>query len=172
MENMIPEMRAEMSGMAVEVREVIRRLPGYAKLTWLLVKDPSLTAKQRAVLLAAVGYSVSPVDVVPGFIPVIGQLDDLAVVLYSLRWILGSLGDEKQAEYLRKSGLTAEILDEDLDLVRRSGVKVLRRMVKIMGVTALFVYGAGKAAAKEVRRRLADKETGRHGDGETKGQGG
>ncbi len=154
MENMLPEMRAEMAGMAAEVGQVIQRLPKYAKLTWLLVKDPDLTPKQRTALLAAVGYSLSPIDAIPGFIPVIGQLDDLAVVLYTLRWIMGNMNEEKAADYFSQSGLSIEVLDDDLMLVRRSGAKVLRRLIKIMGWTAVTVYGAGKAAVKEVKRRL------------------
>ena len=143
-----------MAGMAVEVRQVIQRFPKYAKLTWLLLKDPSLTPKQRAALMGAVGYSISPVDVVPGFIPVIGQLDDLAIVLYTLRWIMGKIAQDRSADYFTKSGLTMEVLDEDLAMVQRSGAKVLRRMVKIMGWTALSVWAVGKRVVKEVSRRL------------------
>jgi uncharacterized membrane protein YkvA (DUF1232 family) len=154
MDNMLPEMRAEMTDMAGEVREVVRRLPSYAKLTWLLVKDPNLTPKQRAALMGAIGYSISPIDAVPGFIPVIGQLDDLAIVLYTLRWIMGKIPPHRSADYFAKSGLTMDILDEDLTLVHRSGVKVLKRMVAVMGWTALAIWAVGKIVVKEVSRRM------------------
>ena len=137
-----------------EVARVVPRLPKYAKLVWLLLKDPCLPAKQRTALIAAVGYSVSPIDAIPGIIPVIGQLDDLAVVLFTVRWILGSMPTDRAGESLSKSGLSAEILEEDLRLVKRSSIRILKRMIALMGVTALWVWGAGKFAARGILRKL------------------
>jgi len=137
-----------------EVARVVPRLPKYAKLVWLLLKDPCLPAKQRTALIAAVGYSVSPIDAIPGIIPVIGQLDDLAVVLFTVRWILGSMQTDRAGEYLSKSGLSAEILEEDFRLVKRSGARILKRMVALMGVTALWVWGVGRLAARGILRKL------------------
>ena len=137
-----------------EVARVVPRLPKYAKLIWLLLKDPCLPAKQRTALIAAVGYSVSPIDAIPGIIPVIGQLDDLAVVLFTVRWILGSMPTDRAGESLSKSGLSAEILEEDLRLVKRSSIRILKRMIALMGVTALWVWGAGKFAARGILRKL------------------
>jgi uncharacterized membrane protein YkvA (DUF1232 family) len=148
------EMRAEMADIAGDVAQVVTRVPKYVRLVWLLLKDPGLSTKQRTALMAAIGYSVSPIDAVPGIIPVIGQLDDLAIVLYTARWILAKMPADSAAEYLSKSGLTAEILDADLSLVQRSGVKILKRMVKIMGATALVIWGVGKLAAKGVSKQL------------------
>ncbi len=139
-----------------EVARVVPRLPKYAKLVWLLLKDPSLPAKQRTALMAAVGYSVSPIDAIPGIIPVIGQLDDLGVVLFTVRWVLGSMQADQAGEYLSRSGLSAEILEEDFRLVKRSGVRILKRMVALMGVTALWVWGAGKFAARGLLRKFRE----------------
>ncbi|MGH8910381.1 MAG: YkvA family protein [Egibacteraceae bacterium] len=48
------------------------------------------SAKLLAGLAAA--YLVSPVDLVPDFIPVIGQLDDLGVALLAVRWLIRQAG--------------------------------------------------------------------------------
>lgn len=134
--------------------EVVPRVPKYAKLTWLLLKDPRLSAKQRAALMAAAGYCISPIDAIPGFIPVIGQLDDLAVVLYTIRWVLGDLPREQAESYLAKAGITWDMLDADFDIVKRNGVRVLKKMLAVMGWTALSIYTAGRLAADEIARRL------------------
>lgn len=142
------------AGVVTEAAKVVPRLPRYARLVWLLLKNPTLSAKQRMALMAAVGYSVSPLDAIPGVIPVIGQLDDLAVVLFTVRWILGSMPENQAREYLSKSGLSVETLDHDFNLVKRSGVRILKRMLALMGVTALAAWGFGKFTARGILRRL------------------
>ena len=128
-----------------ELSQVLPRLPKYAKLVWLLLKDPTLSPKQRTALMAAVGYSISPIDAIPGIIPVIGQLDDLAVVLFTVRWVLGTMPAEKAAGYLSSAGLTAEVLEDDLQLAMRSAKRILRRLTRIMGLSAVFVWAFGKS---------------------------
>ena len=128
-----------------ELSQVLPRLPKYARLVWLLLKDPTLSAKQRTALMAAVGYSISPIDAIPGIIPVIGQLDDLAVVLFTVRWVLGTMPIEKAAEYLSSAGLTAEVLEDDLQLAKRSMRRIWRRLTRTMGLTAVFVWAFGKS---------------------------
>jgi uncharacterized membrane protein YkvA (DUF1232 family) len=49
-----------------------------------LVRDPALPRPVKIALLAAAVYLVSPIDLVPDFIPVLGYVDDLllgAIVL-------------------------------------------------------------------------------------------
>lgn len=146
-----------MQDVAADLAKVLPRLPKYAKLTWLLLKDPEVSRRQRAALMAAIGYSVSPVDAIPGFIPVIGQMDDLAVVLFTLLWVLRSMPGDRAQEYLSTAGLTLDMLQEDLDLVRRSGVKVIRKLAKLMGIAAVGIWGfskyAGKALLEQWRKR-------------------
>jgi len=43
-------------------------------------QDPRLPLRAKAVILLALGYSLSPIDLIPDFIPVLGYLDDLVVV--------------------------------------------------------------------------------------------
>ncbi|MEN6388640.1 MAG: YkvA family protein [Candidatus Cryosericum sp.] len=48
---------------------------------WTLVlKDPRIPRISKWLLGAALAYLASPVDIVPDFIPVLGQLDDLVIV--------------------------------------------------------------------------------------------
>jgi uncharacterized membrane protein YkvA (DUF1232 family) len=122
-----------------EFKQILPRLPKYAKLVWLLLKDPSLSARQRAALMGAVGYSISPIDAFPG------QLDDLVIVLLTVRWILGSLPKAKADEYLTGAGLTAGVVEGDFQLAKRSGKRILRRVTKTLGLGAVFVLAFGKS---------------------------
>ena len=55
------------------------------KLLRRLLLDERVPLWQKAIPVAAALYLVSPLDLVPDFLPVLGQLDDLAVLLAGLR---------------------------------------------------------------------------------------
>ena len=61
-----------------------------------------LTRSQRALAAAGAAYSISPLDPIPGFIPVLGQLDDLAVVLLGLDLFIRSAPQDLVDEHLAK----------------------------------------------------------------------
>ncbi|MHB8070732.1 MAG: YkvA family protein [Candidatus Cryosericum sp.] len=66
---------------------------------WMLVwRDPRTPRAARWCLGAALAYLASPVDLVPDFIPVLGQLDDLLIVpgliWLATRFIPGSIIEE------------------------------------------------------------------------------
>jgi uncharacterized membrane protein YkvA (DUF1232 family) len=46
-------------------------------LSW---KDPRTPALARVVIAVAIAYALSPIDLIPDFIPVLGQLDDLVIL--------------------------------------------------------------------------------------------
>ena len=50
------------------------------RLVWQLMWDPRVPRKLKLLPVAAILYLVWPFDLVPDFIPVLGQLDDLAVI--------------------------------------------------------------------------------------------
>ncbi len=52
-----------------------------AKFVWRMLRDPAVPLRAKAVLPFVLAYVASPIDLIPDFIPVVGQLDDLLVVL-------------------------------------------------------------------------------------------
>jgi uncharacterized membrane protein YkvA (DUF1232 family) len=65
------------------MRELLRVLPELARLLGRLVADPALPRGARIALAAAAAYLLSPIDLIPDFVPVVGVLDDalLAAVI-------------------------------------------------------------------------------------------
>jgi uncharacterized membrane protein YkvA (DUF1232 family) len=96
-----------------EALAVIRRLPAYGLLAWRLSRDPDMPAVRRGALIGAAVYLVSPVDAVPGIIPLLGQLDDLVVVVAALRFALSGMSPQQRRMHLEAAGLSEAALAAD-----------------------------------------------------------
>lgn len=59
-----------------------------------LSSDPRVPRRATWLGIAALGYLASPVDLVPDWLPVVGQVDDLIVTAYALRRMLAAAGYE------------------------------------------------------------------------------
>lgn len=53
-----------------------------------LLRDPEVPWPAKAVIWVVVGYLVSPLDLIPDVIPVLGQLDDVAVIIGAVALLL------------------------------------------------------------------------------------
>src|SRR3954469_6942902 len=76
-------------GRRAEARAVAGFVPDCALLLARLTSDPRVPRRHRLALLAAAAYLAMPIDLVPDFIPVAGQLDDAIVVALVLRRVVG-----------------------------------------------------------------------------------
>ena len=75
-------------GRREEARAWTALVPHALILTRRLLGDPRVSALDKAILWLLLAYIVSPVDLVPDFIPIAGQLDDAVVVALVLRFLL------------------------------------------------------------------------------------
>ena len=65
---------------------MLLHLPNFARLYWRLFRDRRVPILPKALLVLTLVYVVSPLDLVPDFVPVIGEMDDVVVVLAGL-WL-------------------------------------------------------------------------------------
>lgn len=98
--------------------EMLRRLPRYAKAMASMATDDRAPLSAKGILLAGAAYLVSPIDLIPGIIPVAGQLDDIYVVLTSLKLATRSCPANVASEHLQAVGLSTETVDQDLASIR------------------------------------------------------
>jgi uncharacterized membrane protein YkvA (DUF1232 family) len=70
------------------VLQLLRHLPIFIKLFARLVKDPRVALAPKLILAAAFLYLIVPFDLLPDFIPGIGQIDDLLVIVLAARLFL------------------------------------------------------------------------------------
>ena len=123
----------------------VKRLPAYLKLAGAMGRDERVPRSAKAVLITGGVYAVSPIDLVPGVIPVAGQLDDLYVILMAIRHAVRITPDDLANEHLAKAGVNREDIDRDLAAVRK--------LVKEAAVaTAKFGIRTMKDAGTRVRR--------------------
>ena len=130
------------------VAATIRRMPAYLKLSWRLGRDPLLSRARRMAVVGAAAYLASPVDLVPGVIPVLGQLDDIALALGALRFALAGLDAERRREHLGAVGLEDGMLTDDLGAIWATSAWTVRASGR---TTVRVAKGGAKAAATGVR---------------------
>jgi uncharacterized membrane protein YkvA (DUF1232 family) len=74
------------------VREALRLLPDLVRLVRRLAADRSLPRGVRVRLWLLLAYLVSPLDLIPDVVPVLGYADDVVVVALALRSVVRVAG--------------------------------------------------------------------------------
>lgn len=88
---------------ALGKREQARALAGFVPdcvvLFKRLLSDRRVPLRRRLAVLLLIGYLAMPLDLVPDFVPVAGQLDDAILVALVLRWVLKGGEDDLVQEH-------------------------------------------------------------------------
>ncbi len=73
---------------------LLARIGGWARIVrrdgltlWFAVRHPAVPWYAKVLGFVAVAYALSPIDLIPDFIPILGMLDDL-VILPALIWVV------------------------------------------------------------------------------------
>ena len=108
---------------------VAGRTPMYARLIWALVTDERIPTSRKAVLAGAVGYVLVGRDLIPDDIPVLGGLDDLAVVVLAVEVFFDGIPEEILEEKLRELDIDAESFKRDMGQIRKLTPLPVRRII-------------------------------------------
>jgi uncharacterized membrane protein YkvA (DUF1232 family) len=109
----------------------LAQLPRFLKLLWGLVRDPRVAMIDKLLVAGALAYIISPIDYIPDFIPFLGEVDDLFLLVLALRRLIENAGRSVLLSHW--SGDPAELRDFNLE--------------KILVAAAFFL-------PKRIRRRL------------------
>jgi uncharacterized membrane protein YkvA (DUF1232 family) len=77
-----------------------RRLEADTLAVWLAARDPRTPWYARVLAVVIAAYALSPIDLIPDFIPIIGMIDDLVIVPAGL-WLVTRLVPRDLMEELR-----------------------------------------------------------------------
>jgi uncharacterized membrane protein YkvA (DUF1232 family) len=69
------------------LKDLVGFLPSCVTLVRRLYRDPRVPLSAKVVLVVAALWVISPIDLIPEFLPVIGPLDDVVVVALALRFV-------------------------------------------------------------------------------------
>lgn len=103
------------AGKRTEARTISGFIPDCIVLFKNLMRDKQVSGKYKVVLILLIGYLALPVDLVPDFIPIAGQLDDAIIVALVLHFILKGTGTELAVKHWPGPGSSLNML---LKLVR------------------------------------------------------
>jgi uncharacterized membrane protein YkvA (DUF1232 family) len=78
----------------VPVRELLGLIPDVLRLLRSVIRDRSAPPDVRLVLVGLVAWIVSPIDLIPEFIPVLGPIDDVVVAVVAMRYVRRRVGIE------------------------------------------------------------------------------
>ncbi len=136
------------------LQPTLTRLPRYGRVVYSLYTHPKVSRWAKGKLTLGLAYSALPLDLLPGFIPVIGQLDDLLVVLMVVQSALLTLSADERDRVLHKSGITAEELDQDVARLK-AAIKVVLHQGGRLATKGLKlgIRMAGKAVRHLSRNR-------------------
>lgn len=102
---MVREMKAsyrDNTDMFEKLKSIGRMFKTELKVYRLVMKDSRTPFAAKVLLGTAIGYAISPIDIIPDFIPIIGHLDDLIIVPCLVFMALKLIPRELVEEYRAK----------------------------------------------------------------------
>jgi uncharacterized membrane protein YkvA (DUF1232 family) len=109
---------------------VASRVPTYSRLIWALAQDSRVSASRKAFLVGAVGYVLVGRDLIPDDIPVLGGIDDLAVVILAVEIFFDGVPADVLEEKIDELEIDREAFRRDMDQVRRLTPAPVRRIIR------------------------------------------
>jgi uncharacterized membrane protein YkvA (DUF1232 family) len=86
-----------------DIKTWARRLKREVYAIYLAAQSPRVPWYTKYLAMAVVGYALSPIDLIPDFIPVLGYVDDLIIVPLGIWLVLSLIPEDVMAEYRAKA---------------------------------------------------------------------
>ena len=111
------------------VTDAVLMMPNIVKLIGRLLRDPRVPRRAKITLGLAAAYTLSPIDLIPEVIPVIGWADDVILVLFAIDSLIERAGPELVSEHWDGPG---DLLGLVRDVVGLSRSVVPKRIGQII----------------------------------------
>jgi uncharacterized membrane protein YkvA (DUF1232 family) len=96
------------------LRRIARELPRYGKLTYCLYRDPRVPQRNKLALAAALVAIYNPVIDLPLWIPVVGEMDSLALTILAVKMFIDRAPADLVQYHKERIGLGTSDFDQDL----------------------------------------------------------
>lgn len=81
---------------------MFKRLKSFITLYSSLMRDPRTPARSKYLPWMALAYFIFPLDFIPDLLPVIGQADDLTVIIMLMWLAISAISDGQYEEHRRR----------------------------------------------------------------------
>jgi uncharacterized membrane protein YkvA (DUF1232 family) len=120
-------------GKSLQARQLVAdaalMMPNLVKLVGRLLKDPRVPRRAKITLGLAAAYAVSPIDLIPDVVPVIGWADDVLIVMFAIDSLIDRAGDEVVLEHWDGPG---DLLALVRDVIALSRSVIPKRLTSII----------------------------------------
>lgn len=97
-----------MSRMLEKLKSWARTTKRDAHAIYLTARDPRVPWYAKALALCVAGYALSPIDLIPDFVPILGYLDDLMIVPLGILAVVRLIPSSVMAEHRAAASLAIE----------------------------------------------------------------
>jgi uncharacterized membrane protein YkvA (DUF1232 family) len=94
--------------MATALREWARAIKRDVHALYLAARDPRTPWYAKALAVCVAGYALSPIDLIPDFIPLVGYLDDAILVPLGILAVVKMIPPEVMAEHREAAALAVD----------------------------------------------------------------
>lgn len=120
-------------GRSLQARQLVTdaalMMPNIVKLVGRLLKDPRVPRRAKITLGLAAAYVVSPIDLIPEVVPVIGWADDVLIVMFAIDSLIERAGEEIVREHWDGPGDLLALVRDVIALSRSVIPKRLTRLI-------------------------------------------
>jgi uncharacterized membrane protein YkvA (DUF1232 family) len=109
-------------------KNLFHDLPRQIRLAYCLIRDPRVPIAPKVGVLAALGLVVTPVVNLPEEIPLVGELDSLAVAMVALRVFIAVCPPEVVAEQERLIAERRSRFDDDIRAGERLAMRIWHKL--------------------------------------------
>jgi uncharacterized membrane protein YkvA (DUF1232 family) len=103
-------------------RDLVFALPQIIRLLWRIIRDDRISWRIRGGLVAIAGYLALPFDIIPDWIPILGQLDDFVVLTVGVRTMLRRVPESLLSEHWSgEPAILETLLGRKLNAPSRNG---------------------------------------------------
>jgi uncharacterized membrane protein YkvA (DUF1232 family) len=127
--------RQPRTGARRTVMYYVRQLPAYLRLLGGLLVDKRVAMFDKLLVAGAIAYIVSPIDLIPDFIPFFGEIDDLFLLVLALQHLVDNAG--RKVVLAHWTGDPSDLADLNLKSALAAAAfflpKRIRRRLRVIG---------------------------------------
>jgi uncharacterized membrane protein YkvA (DUF1232 family) len=113
----------------------VKQFPAYLRLLGGLLTDKRVNALDKLLVAGAIAYIVMPIDLIPDFIPFLGEVDDLYLLLFALQRLISNTG--RNVLFAHWTGAAEDLADLNIQAAISAAAfflpKRIRRRLRVIG---------------------------------------